>query len=331
MQHVYHPDDTLDGYHIVEHLADGAFAAVYRATRVETRAADDVVLKIPHPFVLDRPALASHWRREVALTAGLHHPHIQRQLHPDAARSYPYLVLEYAGGGSVRTLLNRQGPVAWSQSLVWGTQLAEVLVYLHGLGIVHRDLKPDNLLLTDTRQLKLGDFGAAVRLRRLRLLPTGVVDPLEGTPDYLAPEQLKGDPGGPQSDIYSWGIVMFELLTGSAPFTSDDPEQTMTAHLQAELPLIRDKHPGVPAGLEAVVRRATRRSMSERYKDAASLLHDLEHLDQVTLDPDLTEPQRSMGEPSFEGLASLARFAALISLGFIGLVALLIGLTIAFR
>jgi serine/threonine-protein kinase len=235
MQHVYHPYDTLDGYLIVEHLADGAFAAVYRA--VPTKTADgpeavdgpdcDVALKIPHPFVLDRPALATRWRREVALTACLDHPNIQRQLHAGAPRSYPYLVLEYSSRGTVRSWLTREGPVPWQRALVWGTQLAEVLAYLHGLGIVHRDLKPDNLLLsnaTDALDLKLGDFGSAVRLkRRLVRLPTAVVDPLEGTPDYLSPEQLKGEPGCYRSDLYSWGIVMYELLTGSSPFVSNDP------------------------------------------------------------------------------------------------------------
>jgi serine/threonine-protein kinase len=155
-----------------------------------------------------------------------------------------------------------------------------------------------------------------------------VVDPLEGTPDYLAPEQLKGAPGVSQRDLYSWGIVMHELLTGSAPFASDDPTQTMTAHLQAELPRIQQD---VPPGLEATIRRATRRQPGERYPDAASILHDLRHLTEpTTLTPDFGR-QRSMGEPSLEGLASLARFAAVIAVGFIGLVAILMDLTIALR
>jgi serine/threonine protein kinase len=145
MQHVYHPDDTLDGYHIVEHVADGAYAAVYRAVPVEKT--DPVVLKIPHPFVLDRAASAARWRREVALTAQLDYPNIQRQLYADVPRSYPYLVLEYASRGSLGSWVRTKGPVPWQQALPWGVQLAEVLAC--GYGEKHEQCRHINDVLHD--------------------------------------------------------------------------------------------------------------------------------------------------------------------------------------
>ena len=328
MQHVYRAPDVIDGYRIVDHLADGAYAAVYRAVPADGES--PVVLKFPHPFVLERQVLAARWRREATLTAQLDHPHIQRQLRAGAPRSRPYLVLEYAARGSLRSWLTDRGPVDWELALTWATQLAEVLGYLHGLGIVHRDLKPDNVLLTDTLDVKLGDFGAAVRLTRRRLAVC-LADPLEGTPDYLAPEQIKGEAGGIRSDLYSWGIMVHELLTGAAPFASADAMEIMAAHLQAEPPQIRASRPDVPVGLEAVVRRAMRRWPAERYPDAAAIVEDLRNLDRAALRQPDAGPQASMGEPSLESLGSLARLVAVVAGAFVAVVSVVLALTVLLR
>jgi len=320
----------IDGYEIVEHVADGAQAEVYRARAVDSEA--EVALRFPHARVLDHPVLAARWRRELHLMEALSHPHVQCRLDVGRPHSEPYVVVEYAGGGSLdRWISDGMAPLPVGQALIWGRQLAVALAYLHHLGIVHRDLKPANVLVTADLEVKLADFGAALfvpKVRRFWTLPT----PPEGTPEYLSPEQILGSPGDQRSDIYGWGIVMYELLSGHVPFTGPDPEAAMAAHLVNHPVPLRDLRPDVPPGLEAIVLTALRRRPERRYPTALALLDDLDRCD--TLDPagfDL-RPEAPMagGFGQGEGRAVL-RFVAVVAATFVALVSTIVALTVALR
>jgi eukaryotic-like serine/threonine-protein kinase len=323
------PGARVDHYKLVEHLADGAQAEVHHARDLKT--GEDVVIKFPHSAVLDQPALVGRWRRESALTESLSHPNIQCRCDVGEHHGEPYQVLEYASGGSLGAWVGAE-PLPVGQVVEWGRQLAQALAFLHHLGIVHRDVKPANLLVTDDLTIKLADFGAAVVVgkRHRSWLPFPPV--IEGTAEYLSPEQAAGQEGDARSDIYSWGVMMYELLSGRVPFTGPDRMTAIAARLTQSASPLRSLRPEVPPGLEAIIMTAMRRFPERRYPDAHALLADLDRVDD--LDPadfDLgPDPPYAAGPHQTEWIA-LARFSGVVAAGFLVVVAGILLLTITFR
>jgi serine/threonine-protein kinase len=319
----------VDHYELIEHLADGAEAEVHRARDLRTGL--DVVVKFPHRRTLDHPELAARWRRELSITERLADPHLQCRLDTAERHSEPYAVLEYAERGSLDHLLLNDGPLPVEQVVIWGRQLAGALAYLHSRGVIHRDLKPANLLLTGDCDLKLADFGAATVVRRRRWLPTFPTPP-EGTPEYLSPEQVTGEVGDARSDIYGWGIVMYEMLTGRVPFSGADALAAMTAHLTEHPTPIRILRPETPTALEAVVLHAMRRQPAQRYPDADTLLADLVRLGELDAASfDVTPEPPLSGAVGGSETRAVVRFVALVAAVFFAVISSVIALTILFR
>lgn len=330
------PGTRVDHYELLDHLGDGGQAEVHWAKDV--RDGSEVVIKFPLAHTLDHPVLAARWRREAALTEGLYYARIVCRLDAGERHSEPFIVLEYASGGSLRGWLSAPGdPLPIGQAVIWGRQLAEALVYLHGHGIVHRDLKPDNVLVTSDLAIKLGDFGAAVSLRshlpgqpRHHLL--SLPQPPEGTAGYLSPEQITGQHSDERSDIYSWGIVMYELLTGQLPFPGPDPWASMEAHLRDRPPPVREVRPDVPQALAAVVMMAMRRHPAHRYARAEDLVADLNRLDSLGPTSFDLGPEEPITTPvGGAELKALLRLILVAMAGFVAFVTVAIVLTTLLR
>jgi serine/threonine-protein kinase len=249
-----------------------------------------VVLKLPHIATGGDLAAFNRYRREIDIGARLSHPGLQRQLSDDGA---PYMVLEYVDGQSLRTYLRAHGPLSVEESRCIVGQLAETLEYVHSQGVVHRDLKPENILKQPDGRVRLMDFGIALRLASRRLTFSHLTNAV-GTPDYMAPEQVRGDRGDARTDVYALGVLLYELLTGCVPYPADDALEAMKRKVETEPPLVRRIRPDVPEAVQAIVYRALRRTPSERYASMAELRHDLTYLDEVVIPeylPDVPPPQ----------------------------------------
>ena len=292
----YSPGDRLDCYDIVELLGAGAYNESYRA--LDRRDGRTVVLKIPDPNLFADPATYNRYKREAEVARRLHHPGVQSAIDKGEKRSEPYLVLTYVEGDSLQHLLQgtrgRVDGIPIATAIDWGRQLAQVLVYLHGEGIIHRDLKPGNVLVGPDGRLVVADFGTA-QLSGARRLTFKHLTGTLGTPEYMSPEQAQGDRGDARSDIYAWGVMMYEGTTGRNPFRRDDWMATMSAHLQVDPKPMQKLRPDVPPALDAVVMHAMRRYPENRYQSASDLLADLDRLDY--LDPTIYDmaPEKPMG------------------------------------
>jgi serine/threonine-protein kinase len=266
-------------------------ADVYRATDCQT--GQDVVLKIPQVALAGDLAALNRYQREMEIARGLNHPGLQRLLSAPEAH---YLVFDYIEGESLRTYLSSQGGrLPLDEAIGIAVQLADTLAYVHGQGVVHRDLKPENVLIDAQGHVTLTDFGIALRLASRRLTFSHLSNAV-GTPDYMAPEQVRGERCDARADVYALGCVLFELLAGRVPYPADDGSLVaMRRKVETDPPLIRRLCPDMPPSVEAILYRALRRRPAERYPSMAAMANDLSHLDKVeiprTYSPDEPPPK----------------------------------------
>jgi serine/threonine-protein kinase len=312
----------IDGrYEVRSALGQGGMNEVYKAEDRETGA--PVVVKIPYANLLGDPALFDRYQRELEIDRRLDHPNIQRLLAAGrlSGGPVPFMVLEYVDGQLLREYLRERGRLPVAEAVGVALQLARALQYCHEQGVVHRDLKPENVLITPDGQVKLFDFGIA-RLRGARRLTFGRFSATVGTPDYMAPEQVRGERGDARTDLYALGVMLYEMLAGEVPFPGESALAVMNRRVKQEPPLVRRQRPDVPPGLEAAIFRALRRDPDRRYASLAEFRHDLEHPEEVPI-PDYAQevfPRRPYGAmPSplkVIGLL-LAVFASLAALGLL--------------
>jgi beta-lactam-binding protein with PASTA domain len=265
---------TLDGrYHVIERIASGGMGEVFRAH--DAVLAREVAIKILHRSLAGDPAFVDRFRREARAAAGLSHHNIVAVYDWGAVDGIYYMVMEYVRGASVRHLLNERGRLEPAQAVEILRQTLLALGHAHREGFVHRDMKPENLLLTREGVVKVADFGLARAYADGRVTQAGAVT---GTVQYLAPEQIRGEPADPRSDLYSLGIVAYELLTGKLPFTGETAMAVAYKHLSDRVPAPSASVPDLPDELDGFVASATDRDRELRPESADAMRIDLDEL-----------------------------------------------------
>jgi len=263
--------DKVDQYELTDLLARSGMASIFKA--VDTKSRATVVLKIPHMQFESDVVFFERFKREEEIGQRLNHPNIVKVLTPPA-KSRMYMVMEYCEGRPLRALLSERKALPTDQALAIARQVCEALVVMHGNGVVHRDLKPENVLLTETGQIKIIDFGIALDESARRLTWAGLSSTI-GTPDYMAPEQIGGRRGDFRTDVYSVGMMLYEMLTGNLPFTEANAQAIMRAKTIEDPKPPSYFVPGFDPALETIILRAIQRRPRDRYDSAKELLADL--------------------------------------------------------
>ena len=265
---------TLDGrYHVLERIAAGGMGEVYRAH--DAVLAREVAVKVLHRSLASDAGFVDRFRREARAAATLNHPNIVAVYDWGAVDGIYYMVMEFVHGRSVRDLLNAGGGLAPTQAVEILRQTLMALEHAHAKGIVHRDLKPENILLTAEGTVKLTDLGLARAFADAKNTHAGAVT---GTVQYLAPEQIRGEPADPRSDLYSLGVVAFELLTGRLPFGGETPMAIAYKHLSERVPAPGGFADDIPPDLDGFVESATDPSRELRPESARAMRMDLESI-----------------------------------------------------
>jgi eukaryotic-like serine/threonine-protein kinase len=307
----------VNGYEVLRHLGTGGMSESYLA-RDATGA--QVVLKLPHPHLIGDLSTYSRFEREVEIGRRLDHPNVQRVLGSGrlAGGIAPYLVTEFVVGQTLREYLDEHKPLPIAEAVALGTELTAALAYCHQHGVVHRDLKPENVVITQDGVPKLMDFGIAL-LQGARRVTWGTLSSAVGTPDYMAPEQVRGDRGDERTDVYAIGVILFEMLTGDVPYNGDNALAIMSQKVNQDAPAVTALRPEVPPALAYVVGRALQRDPNRRYPSMAALAHDLTHLDDVDLSVplDLTTGSSGLPAASVTWLVLALVLAFLVGLGFV--------------
>lgn len=292
------PGDRVDHYLIERPLGQGGEAAVFQGR--DLRTGEAVVIKLHEPAQLGEIAAFERFRREVSIARLLRHPGIPRLLEVHEDGRPPYLVLEYMEGHSLRSLIEGHRRLPVQRAVEIAVSLSDVVAYCHAHRVYHRDLKPENVLVDDGR-VKIIDFGIALLDGAPRVTWRGFSG-LVGTPEYMAPEQIRGERGGPQTDVYALGLIMYEMLAGRPPYRSPNPLSTMYQHLNMSPEPLRDVRDDVPPPIAAIIARAMRRRMEERFPTAAELGEALRHPETVDVNI-LRLPDPPLGVPLRESLA----------------------------
>jgi len=269
-----------DRFFVHEIISRSGMATIYRATDRTTKSM--VAIKVPHMQFESDPGAFARFQREEDIGLKLQHPYILKFI-PVEKKSRPYIVTEYLRGYTLSHLLQNVRPMPLSDALKFSIHICEALEYLHGQGITHRDLKPQNIMICYDGTIRLMDFGIARDGEGRRITFTGFT-PAMGTPDYMAPEQVKGKRGDSRTDIYSLGAILYEMLTGHPPFEGENALVIMNARLSGDPVAPRKLNPELTPQLEEIILHAMERDPANRYLSAAAMKQDLQEpqLVQVT-------------------------------------------------
>ncbi len=262
---------TLGGYEIKEELGRGGMATVYRA--YQPKLDRYVAIKVLPSYFAHDETFMGRFEREAKAVAGLHHPNILTVHDYGEEGGQTYLVMELVEGGTLHERLGQQWALKEVQKIVG--RVGDALAYAHGQGIVHRDIKPSNILMQREDWPLLADFGLAKAMTgSVSLTREGVAI---GTPEYMSPEQAQGNPVDERSDVYSLGVVLYEMVTGRQPFQADTPVSVLYKHVKDPPPPPRSFRPALPEVVEAVILKALAKDPADRYQKMEDMVSALEN------------------------------------------------------
>lgn len=291
-------------YQVIEELGMGGMGRVYRV--LDRKLDEEIALKLIRPEVASDRGTVERFSSELKLARQVVHKNVARMFDFNEEDRVPYITMEYVRGENLKRLIRKVGRLFAGQAIPIACQICEGLAEAHRLGIVHRDLKPQNVMIDEDGQAKIMDFGLARLLRTEGKDDSGSKT---GTPAYVSPEQVKGLPADGRSDLYSLGVLMYEMLTGTLPFKADSARELLHKH-QAELPRDpREVNPGISAGLSQVVMKCLEKDPGARFQSAAEIREALDCLPvpgAIIVDP--------APLPVWRRLATLAVGAALLAL-----------------
>jgi eukaryotic-like serine/threonine-protein kinase len=262
-----------DRYRLEEKIGSGGMSSVYRA--FDPTLERWVAIKLMHRDISNDPDQLERFRREARAVAQLNHPHVVTVIDAGEDEGAPYIVFEYVEGETLKERIKRQGRLPVSEAVAYAIEIGRALECAHENRLVHRDVKPQNVLIDPDGRAKVTDFGIARSLEAHGLTAPGRV---LGTTDYVSPEQALGRGVTQESDIYSLGVVLYEMLTGEPPFRAESQVAVAMKHVREPLPDVQRLRPEISAALAAVVERATAKETQHRYSTVREMVRDLEEV-----------------------------------------------------
>ena len=257
-------------YELLELIGKGGMSSVYKA---HDRLLDrQIAVKILHPHFTEDEEYVERFRREARAVAQLSHPNIVTVIDRGEDEGRQYIVFEYVEGENLKQLLERTGPMPVRDALLMALQMARALAFAHGRGLIHRDVKPQNVLMNADGQAKMTDFGIARSVDVQGVTITGTV---LGTSEYIAPEQARGERVDAQTDVYSLGVVLYELLVGGVPYEGETFVTVALKHVNEPVPPVLERRPDVPPRVALAVERAMAKSRDERFSSMEELVDEL--------------------------------------------------------
>ncbi|HXS47478.1 MAG TPA: protein kinase, partial [Solirubrobacterales bacterium] len=258
-------------YRLEAKLGSGGMSTVYLAR--DDTLDRPVAVKVMHREMSEQEDQLQRFRQEARAVAKLTHPNVVSVIDAGEDGGHPYIVFEYVKGETLKQRIARIGALDTQEAIAYAIEVARGLSVAHARNMVHRDIKPQNVLIDEEGRAKLTDFGISRQLEQAGVTATGRV---LGTTDYVAPEQAMGKGADPRSDIYSLGVVLYEMLVGQVPFHADSQVGVAMKHVNEELPDVQRRRPEASAAVALVVERATAKDPTERYQSIAEMIDDLE-------------------------------------------------------
>ena len=319
----------LDGrYEIKEIIGVGGMANVYKAyDSIDDRTVAVKILRDEH---MQNDELLRRFRNESKAIAVLSHPNIVKVYDVSFNEDIQYIVMEHIDGITLKEYIEQQKTLRWKEAVHFTVQILRALQHAHDKGIVHRDIKPQNIMLLADGTIKVADFGIA---RFARASQQTVTDKAIGSVHYISPEQAKGDVTDEKSDIYSVGVMLYEMTTGKLPFDAESPVSVAIKQIQSQPKLPHEINPNIPEGLEDIIIRAMQKDPSKRYQSAAEMLRDI---DEFKRDPSIsfeykyTEPEEKTINESFTKTAKKTKKIKDEQVRNAPIVPVLTGITVAF-